>query len=476
MLYIALGRISQIVLMVITMKVATTLLLPAEMARVFLISSAVALYALVLLNPVGMFMNRRLHAWDAAGKIGHYYNYFWIYLLVVGVIAVALTALIASLNLLTFHTGLVWLLILIFSSIIISTANQVVIPGLNLLGHRTLFVYLTFATSAMSLVMAILMVMLIKPRAEYWLIGLLLGQLLIAFVGGNAFYKTIRPAVMNGHLKTAMTNNHIMTMWKFVWPILISACLVWGQTQSYRFIMADFLGLTDVGLFVAGYGISAGIIAGFESIFTTYLQPIFYKRISGDDKIEQGEAWTKYASGILPSLLLVGFFVVATAPELTRLLLGSGYKDSSKFLLWGVIAELSRAATYVYGMVAHARMKTKLLIMPNAIGAFIAITMILCAAPKYGAVGVGFSLAFAGLVVFIATYVSTRSQLITTLPYKTLLRCVIVGFVLLVVAHIARGVIGLDGITHDVMFLILLGGIYLPTQYWLLRPYFKSKK
>ncbi len=475
MLQIVVGRIAQILLLVLTMRIATTLLAPAEMARVFLISSAVALYASLLLNPVGMFMNRRFHAWNTAGKVCYYYNYFWWYLLGISVIAAASLATLSIVSLLMFHTGLIWLVLLIFSSLLISTVNQVVIPGLNLLGHRTWFVYLTLATTAMSLVMAIFMVILAKPSAEYWIVGLLLGQLLIGFLGGKIFYNKINSPIRIVGTLSKVNNNHIRLMWKFTWPILISAGLIWTQTQSYRFIMENSLGLAALGLFVAGYGISAAIIAGFESVFTTYFQPIFYKHVSGEDITEQGRAWSNYASAILPSLLLVGFFVVAAAPELTRLLLGGGYSLSSKFVVWGAIAELARVANSVYGMVAHARMKTKILLLPNAIGVVVSITMILWLMPVYGATGVGFALALAGIAVFIATYLATRTELVTTLPYRTLIQSVAVGVALVVVATSARQLMGSEGIVAALMLLTLLSVIFLLAQYWILRPYLNGK-
>lgn len=469
MLQIALGRITQIVLSILTMRVATTVLPPAEMARIFLIYTAVAFYALLLLNPVGMFMNRRLHAWNANGRVAHYYNYFWLYLLIVALIAAASTGIIAKFNLLAFHTSFGWLLFLIFSSMLITTANQVVIPGLNLLGNRTWFVYLTLATTVASLVIAICMVMIVKPIAEYWLVGLLAGQLLIAFVGARIFYSKISPITIIGEVAPRITYFHIRKMWGFSWPILIGAGLVWVQTQSYRFFMDSSLGLAKVGLFVAGYAISSSVISSLESVFTTYLQPIFYKHVSRGSVIEQGNAWTNYAGTILPSLLLVGFFVAASAPELTRLLLSSAYRDSSQFVVWGAIAESARVATGVYGMVAHARMNTKLLILPSVAGAVISIGLLLLLMPRFGAVAVGFALAVANISVFLATVLATRKELATTLPNRTLIQCFVVGIGLLAVAAISRNIMGVEGIGVALMLLSLLAIIFLPTQYWILR-------
>ena len=52
------------------------------------------------------------------------------------------------------------------------------------------------------------------------------------------------------------------------------------QGQGYRYLLEGQLGLAQLGLFVAGYGISAGMIAGFESVLTTYFQPRLYRDVS----------------------------------------------------------------------------------------------------------------------------------------------------------------------------------------------------
>jgi O-antigen/teichoic acid export membrane protein len=469
MIIVTFGRIGQIFLTFLTVRIATTILPPDEMARIFLISSAVTFFAATLINPVGMFINRRLYAWNLTGKVRRYVNYFWLYLLVVSFIAAGLMIILVGANLLTFHTGLVWLLFLIFGSLMISTMNLTIIPGLNLLGYQAWFAYLTLATTAMSLVMAVLMVMLVKPGAEYWMVGLLLGQLLIGLVGVKVFYKRIKSPASEEEPEIGVKRNHVKLLWKFAYPILIGAVLIWTQTQSYRFFMERSLGLVEVGLFVAGYGISAAILAAFESVFTTYFQPIFYRDISREDIAEQGRAWTNYAGAILPSLLLVGFFVIATAPELTKLMLGSAYRDSSQFVVWGVIAELARVSSGVYGMVAHARMNTKLLLLPSIIGVIVSITMILWLMPKYGAVGVGVALALAGISVFVATYLATRTELITTLPYRTLVKGLVVGVLLVAVDTMVRRIMGKEGMVFALLLLGFSAIIFLSTQYWMLR-------
>lgn len=467
MLLIAFGRVIQLILMFATIKVSTTLLPPAEMAKVFLVASIVSFYALFLLNPVGMFMNRRLHAWDAAGKVQQYYNYFWIYLLAVCGIATASLAFFIKVGWVDVHTTTGWVLLLVGGSLLFTTINQVVIPGLNLLGHRGWFVALTLATAITSLAMAIIFVVGFAPRAENWICGTLVGQLIFAAVGWRIFFPKL--TARGSFQKT--TKRHIEVLTGFAWPISIAVGLSWVQAQSYRFMMESSLGLQALGLFAAGYGISAGLISAFESIFTTYLQPRFYKHISNEDVIAHSKAWSEYAGAIFPSLLLVGLLIVATAPELTRVMLGEKYWSSSQFIVWGVIAEVARVASGIYGLVAHARMKTRLLIVPSLAGACLSVSLIWWLMPIYGSNGVGAALMLSALAVFILTYAATHNEIVASFSRRMLILSTVMGGGLVLLAKILRWLLGGNrSFVLTAAQLFVVGGIFLLFQYLLLRP------
>ena len=473
MLLIAFGRFAQFFLIFATIKASTTLLPPEEMAKVFLVASIVAFYALLLLNPVGMFMNRRLHVWNAVGKVQHYYNYFWLYLLTVCGVAIASLWIFVETGWVSIHTTTALTLLLVGGSLLFTTVNQVVIPGLNLLGYRGWFVALTLATGAMSLVAAIIFVIGFAPRAENWIIGLLLGQLVFAALGWKIFFTKLNVQ----DVLQKPTKQHINALIDFAWPISIAVGLGWMQTQSYRFMMESSLGLHALGLFAAGYGISAGIISAFESVFTTYLQPTFYKNIANDNKLKQSEAWSDYAGAIFPSLILVGSVILATAPELTRAMLGSEYWSSFQFIGWGVGAELARVASGVYGMVAHARMKTRLLITPSLVGASLSITLIWLLMSKQGSNGVGAALMLSSVTTFILTYVFTRKELTVKLPKKMLIMSLSMGLVLILLAEILRRENGSIGSLFVVVAqLFIVGIIFFLFQYILIRPLLHGNK
>lgn len=469
MFLIIFGRAAQFVLLLTMMRVATSFLPPEEMGRMSLITTSTAFFALFLVNPVGMFINRRLHAWDSKGLVKHYLNFYWFYLLLVGMAAAGGLLLVNSLGVIGFQTSTIWLLVLVCGSLLFNTVNQTVIPSLNLLGFRGWFIVLTLATIATGFLLALILIMRLQPKAEYWLLGLLLGQLVFAGIGGKVFFGKLHSSQVATYKPT---RTHIKVLFGFAWPVAISVGLNWFQTQGYRFLMENSLGLAPLGLFVAGYGISIGMVAAFESVLTTYFQPLFYKRVSAGDREEHSRAWNYYASAILPSLLLLVCFIAAVAPELTRLLLGPAYQSASQFVVWGAVAEATRVAVGTYGMVAHAKMKTKLLLVPNLVGAVLSITLILWLVPEYGPAGAGIALTLAGVAVVVAMHRFMRSELVITLPYKFLIRSLGLGVLLIGVATAGRLMTGeSESLMLAVLLLVVVGASFLPIQYWLLRPF-----
>ena len=473
MIFILFGNAAQFILLLLIMRLATGYLSPEEMGRLSLITAATAFFALFLVNPVGMFINRRVHAWDALGRAKYYLKLHWLYLLVVGLIAAASLATFNRIPAFGFQFNTAWLLILVCGSLLFNTVNQTAIPSLNLLGFRGRFVALTLATIASGLLISLLLVRFFEPIAEYWLLGLLIGQAILAVIGVKLFFDKLQPDTP----VQAPSVTHLKRLFYFAWPVAISVGFNWLQTQGYRFFMADSLGLAALGLFVAGYGISAGLMAAFESVLTTYFQPKFYKRVSNNNLTEQSLAWNEYAGAILPSLMLVTFLLAGLAPELTRFMVGPAYQSASQYVVWGVLAEGARVLAGVYSMSAHAKMKTRLLLVPNFLGAVICIALIWALAPAMGAHGVGLARSLAGIGMIAALHYLMIVALEMKLPYRLLLQGTAMGATLFLIATAGRWALGSKEGLITAGFLIVTSGVaFLPMFYWLLHPFLHGHK
>jgi O-antigen/teichoic acid export membrane protein len=462
------GNAAQFILLLLVMRLATSYLPPEEMGRLSLITAATAFFALFLVNPVGMFINRRFHAWDALGRAKYYLKLHWLYLFVVSVISAGSLAVLNTLGAFGLQFNTAWLMLLVCGSLFFNTINQTAVPSLNLLEFRGRFFILTLATIGLGMVSAYLLVRTFMPTAEYWLMGLLIGQAVLAVVGVSVLFSKLQTSVATQR----PTKAHLRIIFSFAWPVAISVGFYWLQTQGYRFLAADSLGLAALGLFTVGYGISAGLLASFEAVLTTYLQPLFYKSVNNNNKAAQSLAWNTYAGAILPSLVLVTFTLIALAPELTRFMVGPAYQSSSQFVVWGVLAEGARVVAGVYGMSAHAKMKTRLLLLPNLLGAIICTAFILVIAPKLGAHGVGLARALAGIGLVLAMHYLMITALEMKLPNRLLLNAAVMGVLLWLMASAGRWAMGGTENLSSAGFLVVAVGLaFMPMFYWLMLPF-----
>lgn len=398
LLTIIIGRAAQFLLALVMLRVATTLLSPEEMGKVSLTLTITAFFALFLVNPVGMFINRRLHGWQAGKLAIGYLQLYVVYLSSVGLLAAMILSILNMSGWVNFGIPILWLLLLVCGSLVFNTINQTAIPSLNLLGDSRRFVILTVITLAISFACAFVWVKFAGPSAQYWLAGLLLGQLIVGMWATRILFAKLQPAA-HTTLRANVDKKHMRALFAFAWPLSIAAGLGWVQAQSYRFILENELGLGALGLFVAGYSISAGIIAGFESVLTTYFQPRLYREANSNHQIDQAKAWQRYANAVIPSLILTVALLVALAPELTRLLLGSNFQASSDFVIWGACAEAARVLASVYALIAHVHMRTRWLVLPNLVGGLLSLTLCGILIPSLGTYGAGIGLVGSGFEI-----------------------------------------------------------------------------
>ena len=470
MILIIFGRAAQFLLALAVLRVSTTLLSPAEMGKVSLVLTTTAFFALLLINPVGMFINRRLHAWQASGVARHYLLRYVNYLLFV--------VLVSAISLSTLHiTGFVksgmatsWLIFLAGGSLLFNTINQTAIPSLNLLGDSRRFILLSVATVAASFAFATLFVKILQPSAEYWVLGLLIGQAVIGLFGAKVLFQYLQ-GYASFALTVAIDIRRMQTLFSFSWPVSIAAGLGWVQGQGYRYLIAGDLGLAELGLFVAGYGISAGMIAGFESILTTYFQPRLYRDANGASSAELAKAWQRYAAALIPSMILSVVIIIILSPELTRIFLGEKFQSAAKFVVWGAVAEAARMLIAIYSLIAHLHMQTRWLMLPNLLGAIFAVTLCAILIPSLGAIGAGIGLVVSGFIVVLSMHILLRKHVDGGTSIQPVLFAILASTMLWAVADISRDLLNTNSWPFLIASLIPVSVVYLILQYLFLRKY-----
>jgi O-antigen/teichoic acid export membrane protein len=397
MLITLIGRLVQFVLMFASVKIMTHLLTPAEMGKVALITTTTSLFALFLVNPVGMFINRRMHAWVDAGSFRSYFRLFVGYLVAVSLVAAV--ALLAG-----YHLGLdlggarlPWALALVCGSLLFNTIATTLVQALNMVQRVQAFTVLTLGTLITSLGLSVWLNHATTPSGERWLAGTLLGQTLFGLIAYVVFFyrsnRSNEPLRIGRAQWTAMLS--------FCWPIGVAVLLQWLHMQGYRFLLAERFGLAQLGLYAAGYGVAASLISAMETLLTTWYQPIFYRMANSTDAAQRDQAWSVYASVMLPVSALGMTALVAVSPSLPKVLLGAAFHDAGRYVLLGALAEWARMLVGLVGLNAHRHMSTRRLIMPNLLGMIATYLVLLATITPLGLLAAPVAM-FAGSCTVIA--------------------------------------------------------------------------
>ena len=128
---ILLGRVLQVLIALVAIRVLTTFLSPEEVGNYYIILALLAFFNLVLLNPPGMYFGRHLLQWQRSKNLLNALFVFVLWIVIVAIVAIPLS--MSAYYWLGYEAkfDLDLFLIYIFVAIIISTIHRNVMYGAN---------------------------------------------------------------------------------------------------------------------------------------------------------------------------------------------------------------------------------------------------------------------------------------------------------------------------------------------------------
>ncbi|HKR56754.1 MAG TPA: hypothetical protein VJS20_10655 [Gemmatimonadales bacterium] len=456
------GRLIQFVLALAGVRIATTLLAPPEMGRISLILALTAMFVLFFVNPVTVFINRRMHAWAETGRLKGHLAWFWLYLAIVTALAGLVLWMLTSWKVVDFGMRPGWVIALVCGSLFIGTVNLTVIPALNMLGRPVPFMVLTVATVGLGLAVSTALVTSWRTTAEGWLVGVVAGQAVLAIAGYRILF-----ARAGNQPVDSLSREKLGRLIRFAWPIAVSVALYWAYLHGYRFHLAEFTGLAAFGLFAAGYGLAASLLSAMETVLITHFQPAFYR----DAHAGKSEAWSTYAAAIIPTSVLAVAVVIGGAPDLTALLLGPDYQSAGRFVTLGALAEGARMMVGLFGLMAHARMRTAALILPYALGTILSTSIIWFYLPRYGLDTAPVAVLLGGIAIVAGIVAVFRGVPRFRVDGGAIARAAAMGVVLIIGARALQALAAPLGKAAPVIGLVVVAFCAAPGAWWLLRPH-----
>jgi len=371
------GRVLQIIIMVASIRILTTILSPEELGNYYLATAILTFFNLVLLNPPGMYFGRHLLHWQESKNLLNAIFLFILWMFAVAVVTIPLLFILFEYMGYADKFSFKLFLLFITLAMLISTTHRNVMYGTNTLGHKKEFVISLIATLILGLTVSSSLTYFYNATSLNWLFGIVVSEAMALYFIFRLF--TLNNKLNIKKIKETIKKERIIKILKFCVPIAITTFFMWGQNLSYRFIV-DYKYSAEMLAYIAvGFGISAAVFGSIESLVMQYFNPIFLKDILNTTKEQRAEAWNKMASYVVPIYILTTVFAVTMAELLITLLVDSKFHGAYYYVMLGALFEFFRVMTGLLNNVAQAEHKTAFTIKPYLVGFTVSIgLLVLC--------------------------------------------------------------------------------------------------
>lgn len=411
------GRIMQALLGLASIRILTSLLSKDEVGLTYVATSIVTYFSLVLINPIGMYLNRHIHKWFGAGELRAALGRLNIYVLLVAIISIPIVFFVKKMGVAPGFDS-IQLILLIASTIYFSTWFQTLCPSLNMLEQRRVFVGLNLLAQVVGIGVAFFLISFFQKTAYFWMLGLLIGQSLSAVIAWKVFDKYLLNTVEKESEEAIVFD--YSRIFHFCWPIAVTTGFIWIQTQFYRMLVEQKIGASAVAVIAVGLGIAASFSGLVESIVNQYFYPRYYASLSKSDEKERAQAWQILFSHSIAVYIPVSIFIFVCSKSLVALLVHKQFSDSTEMVMWGVLIEFFRVTVNIIYAVSQSEMKTKNTMVPYGAGAVALLLAVFFTNMKIPIV-----LCISGLVTGVLMYHAMRKILRIYLTWMFMIKCLL---------------------------------------------------
>lgn len=421
---IFIGRISQALLGLVALRLGTKYLPAEEMGKFYLLISLIGYFSLVLIGPVGQFINRKIFKWYEENNLLNNLLIFSAYLLLVSFSSFPITyALRKYLNFLTFIDSSLYYYLTVVG--VFFSSFYTLLPSLlNTLGHRLKFVLLANLGFLCSLLLSLYFIFIYEKNFFYWTLGQIGGQVIVTFASILTIILVIKGTMNTREAVNKLDKSSIAHVSSFVIPLALSAVMAWIMNDSYKFIVEKYSGAAYLGLMAVGFSVAQSISNVIESLVQQTYLPTYYKNINTESIEKRSLAWNNLFKISLPAYLFTTFFVTALSPFIATILLDSKFHSSYIFIMYGAWIQFFRVMAGVVSLVAHSEMNTQKILLPNIIGGgFMLLSTLgvsLAGAGEY----IPLLLVISGLLACALQFLQMRTILDIKLNYSLILKII----------------------------------------------------
>lgn len=417
-LIIVFGRLLQIIIMVLAIKVQTYLLKAEELGYIYIFTSLYTFFILFLISPFGIYFNRQVTLWHNDGMLKNILYKYILYIIFISFVSSILGFVLYGQGVANSIDKNIFI-ILLFLFIIFMSLNQMILYILNILYFRLSFIILTILTAFFILVFGYVFVHFLGSHAKNWLYGIVLSNAIFMVLGLIILIskqKNIEQKIVK--LEKVKIKNVV----KFTFPLSIATLFIWLQSNGYRFIIEQKISLEFLGYFGVGLALAAQISGAFESVLLQYLHPKFYNLLANSSKQQRQNAINFLINKTLYVYLTLAFFITFLAKYITFVFIDEKFFSTYIFVVFGAWIEFFRMSTNILGHVSQSEIKTKNFSFVYILSSLITLMLVyFFSTSKYYEWYLPLSLLLGGLIGMIFMYFFMKRLIDFKIKYKLLL-------------------------------------------------------
>ncbi len=415
------GRVALMASAIIAVRIYTEFLSPLEVGRMNLILSIYQWFSVLFVSPVGLFVLRQSNTWHVEGVFRWNLRRMSAYFSLVACLAAAVVVVVQKTVGFGVGVSAPWLAWLVGGQLLFVVLAGTNASLLNNLGRSWWFVGLGNIGAWLGLAVATFLCLRYAGRAEYWLTGLLAGQVVACaasvLILGRVYTKR------SGHITSARsaTPFALGPVWAFASPIVPITLAYWCQTDGFRFVLQRQVGTSELGLFLVAFTLGGTPVLAVERLLIDLLSPAFYRQIASKDLATMKAAWEEYARRLLPAMAICVAFAASSGILLAQVLVSERYQAVGVYAVYGALFRGCFVAAGVFLMWTHAIERTASPLAPYVVGAVMALVGVAVLSPLSVMHGPGVALVVsaASTLGLLAHRMRTRYALV--LPWRRLL-------------------------------------------------------
>jgi O-antigen/teichoic acid export membrane protein len=170
-------------------------------------------------------------------------------------------------------------------------------------------------------------------------------------------------------------------------PLVPLAIVGWVSSLSDRYIVAGVLGLREVGIYAAVYGLLNRAVMTGANTFLTTLRPVYYEAVASGHSARAQHVLRLWLLSLSGALFIGVVCVTLFRREFEQLLLGAEYQGSSELLPMLAIGFSLLALSQVFSTVSLAHNRGTNVFLAELIGAVASIVTVIPMTRVYGLTG-----------------------------------------------------------------------------------------